>query len=93
MLRELRTAAVMLLLLTLVTGVAYPLVVTAVARFVFPHAANGSVIEANGHASGSELIGQAFDRSEYFWGRPSATSWTSRSTMAGSPGAGLWPRS
>ena len=61
-----------LVALTLVTGVAYPAAVTAVAQLVFPGQANGSMITANGSTVGSALIGQAFSDPGYFWGRPSA---------------------
>ena len=61
-------------LLTAITGVAYPLAVTGIAQLAFPHAANGSVIEVGGKAVGSSLIGQSFSSPQYFWGRPSATS-------------------
>jgi len=70
----LRQSLVMLLLMTLITGVIYPLVVTGIGQALFPHAANGSVIERNGKPLGSELIGQAFTDPKYFWPRPSATS-------------------
>ena len=70
---QLRPAIVSLALLILVTGVAYPLVVTGVAQVVFHRQANGSLIEQDGKIVGSELIGQAFDDPGYFWGRPSAT--------------------
>jgi K+-transporting ATPase ATPase C chain len=60
-------------LLTVLTGVAYPLLVTLAAQGVFRHRANGSVLEEGGKAVGSELIGQFFDDPKYFWGRPSAT--------------------
>jgi K+-transporting ATPase ATPase C chain len=70
----LRQSLVMLLLMTLITGVIYPLVVTGVGQALFSRTANGSVIERNGKPLGSELIGQSFTDSKYFWGRPSATS-------------------
>jgi potassium-transporting ATPase KdpC subunit len=71
---QLRAALVVLALLTLLTGVIYPLVVTAVAQVVFPTQANGSLIVRNGKAIGSELIGQSFDDPKYFWARLSATA-------------------
>jgi potassium-transporting ATPase KdpC subunit len=71
---HLRPALVSLVFLSLVTGVAYPLVVTAIAKVAFPHQANGSLIVKDGKVVGSELIGQPFDDPKYFWGRPSATS-------------------
>jgi len=73
MLKELKPAFVMLLGLTALTGVAYPLLVTGIAQGVFPDAANGSLIEQNGKVVGSALIGQPFSDPKYFWGRPSAT--------------------
>jgi K+-transporting ATPase ATPase C chain len=63
----------MFLALTVVTGVAYPLVVTLVAQGLFSHQANGSLIKRDGKVVGSSLIGQQFDDAKYFWGRPSAT--------------------
>ena len=69
-----RQSLVMLLLMTLVTGVVYPLVVTGIAQLAFAHTANGSVIEHGEKALGSELIGQAFTDPKYFWPRPSATA-------------------
>lgn len=74
MLQQLRVATVLLLALTLLTGVVYPLAVTGIAQVVFPHQAGGSLIQAGDQAVGSELIGQPFTRPEYFWGRLSATS-------------------
>jgi len=74
MLRELRTAFLVLVALTGVTGVAYPLLVTGVAQLLFPSQANGSLLEVGGRAVGSALIGQPFDDPGYFWSRPSATA-------------------
>jgi K+-transporting ATPase ATPase C chain len=74
MLASLRTAMLMLLVMTVVTGVAYPLVVTGIAQLVFPRQASGSLVERDGKTVGSTLIGQPFDDPKYFWGRPSATS-------------------
>jgi potassium-transporting ATPase KdpC subunit len=71
---QLKPAIVILVLLTLVTGVAYPLVVTGLAQVVFPHQANGSLIVKEGQPVGSDLIGQPFDDPKYFWGRLSATA-------------------
>ena len=71
---HLRPALSMLLVLTLLTGVVYPLTVTGLAQLVFPQQANGSLIVRDGKVIGSELIGQHFDDPKYFWGRPSATS-------------------
>ena len=70
---QLRPALVSLLLLTLLTGVAYPLLVTGLAQVVFPQQANGSLIVRDGQVVGSSLIGQSFDDPKYFWGRLSAT--------------------
>ena len=74
MLAQLRPALMILLLLTLVTGVAYPLLVTGIAQAVFPSQAQGSLIVKDGKVVGSQLIGQPFDDPKYFWSRPSATS-------------------
>jgi potassium-transporting ATPase KdpC subunit len=69
-----RQSVIMLLLMTLITGVVYPLAVTGIAQVAFAHTANGSVIERGTEALGSELIGQAFTDPKYFWPRPSATA-------------------
>lgn len=69
----LRPALVMLILLTLITGIAYPLLTTGLAQLLFPGAANGSLLFRGDKAVGSALIGQNFTRADYFWGRPSAT--------------------
>jgi K+-transporting ATPase ATPase C chain len=72
--KQFRPAVVLFILLTLITGVVYPLAVTGIAQLVFPNQANGSLIVRNGKTLGSELIGQSFDAPKYFWGRLSATS-------------------
>ncbi len=71
---HIRPAIVSLALLSVVTGLAYPAVVTLVAQLIFPRQANGSLVTADGKTVGSSLIGQPFDDPKYFWSRPSATS-------------------
>jgi K+-transporting ATPase ATPase C chain len=74
MLSQLRISIVVLTILTLLTGIGYPILVTAVAQLVFPSQADGSLIVVNERPIGSELIGQDFRSPAYFWGRPSATA-------------------
>jgi potassium-transporting ATPase KdpC subunit len=74
MFKELRSAIMVFIALSVMTGIAYPLVVTGIAQVIFPHQANGSLIVQGDKTVGSELLGQSFDDPKYFWGRPSATS-------------------
>lgn len=96
MVSQLRPAFMMLLALTVITGVIYPLAVTGIAQVVFPHQANGSLIAINGKTYGSELIGQQFDDPKYFWGRLSATgdfpyNAFNAKTLTGSSGSNYGP--
>jgi K+-transporting ATPase ATPase C chain len=82
MLSQLRAAVVSLLAFTVITGLAYPLLVTGIAQAAFPHEANGSLVSRNGKPLGSHLIGQSFDDPRYFWGRLSATTDASGKALA-----------
>jgi K+-transporting ATPase ATPase C chain len=97
MLDQLRAAVVSLAALTLVTGVAYPLLVTGVAQAAMHDQANGSLIVKNGKPIGSKLIGQSFDDPKFFWGRISATSDANAKSLpyngASSSGSNLGPTS
>jgi K+-transporting ATPase ATPase C chain len=90
--KELRTAIVMLAVLTALTGVVYPLVVTGIAQVAFPAQAAGSLVVKDGKTMGSLLIGQPFDDPKYFWSRPSATS-PSPYNAASSSGSNAGPLS
>jgi K+-transporting ATPase ATPase C chain len=87
MLKQLRAALVALAFFTILTGIAYPLAVTGVAKVAFAHRASGSMIEKNGKVVGSELIGRQWDDPKYFWGRLSAAHYDA----ANSTGSNLGP--
>lgn len=87
---QLRPAFVLLLLMTVLTGVTYPIVVTGIVQVLFPYQANGSLIVKDGQVVGSSLIGQQFDDSKYFWGRISATAPMAYNAAASS-GSNLGP--
>lgn len=87
---QLRPALTLFVLLSLITGLAYPLAVTGIAQTLFPRQANGSLVERNGQPVGSGLIGQAFTDPGHFWSRPSATAPTPYNA-ANSGGSNLAP--
>jgi K+-transporting ATPase KdpC subunit len=98
MIKQLKPAIKLFVLLVLLTGVLYPLAVTGISQAAFPYQANGSLIENNGRLLGSKLIGQNFTDPKYFWGRPSATFGTpynafDLATLTGSSGSNLGPLS
>jgi K+-transporting ATPase ATPase C chain len=88
--RLLRNSLMMLLVMTIITGIAYPLLVTGLSQLLFPSQANGSLIAKNGQPIGSTLIGQSFTEPKYFWGRPSATS-PQADNGTGSGGSNIGP--
>jgi potassium-transporting ATPase KdpC subunit len=73
MLRQIKQALLLFIVLSVLTGIVYPLLITAVAQAIFPSQANGSLVYRNDRAAASSLIGQAFTDPKYFWSRPSAT--------------------
>jgi len=90
MFKELKTAILTFLILTIITGIFYPLFITGVSHLFFHNRASGSLIYRNGKPVGSSLIGQPFSNPKYFWGRPSATS-PAPFNAASSSGANLGP--
>jgi K+-transporting ATPase ATPase C chain len=91
MFAQLMPSVRMLVIMSVLTGLVYPLVVTGIAKLAFTQAANGSLIVSDGKTAGSDLIGQPFDDPKYFWSRPSATSPQPYNAMASS-GSNVGPR-
>jgi potassium-transporting ATPase KdpC subunit len=90
MVKSLKTGVVLFGLFAVLTGLAYPMLITLAGQGLFPHQANGSLITVDGKVVGSELIGQQFDDLKYFWGRPSATA-SNPYNAASSGGSNLAP--
>jgi K+-transporting ATPase ATPase C chain len=95
---QMRPLFTLFVLLMLITGVVYPVLITGLSQIFFPFQANGSLVKANGQVVGSELIGQDFSGTAYFWSRPSATSTNpynafDQKTLTGSSGSNLGPLS
>jgi K+-transporting ATPase ATPase C chain len=95
---QIRPMLMLFVILTIITGVVYPLVVTGLSQLIFPSQANGSLIKQQGTIVGSKLIGQNFTSDKYFWGRPSATSTNpynafDAASLTGSSGSNLGPLS
>lgn len=88
--KQLKSAFLVFLVLTVITGIIYPFVITAIAQVFFRHQANGSIISRDGKPIGSSLIGQSFEDPNYFWGRLSATSPVAFNALASS-GSNLGP--
>jgi potassium-transporting ATPase KdpC subunit len=84
--KNLKPCIVVYLLLTALTGIAYPLLITGISRIAFPDKANGSLIQINGEIRGSSLIGQNFTNPAYFWSRPSACSYGTLPSSASNQG-------
>jgi potassium-transporting ATPase KdpC subunit len=98
MIKQLKPAIILFVLLTLITGIVYPMLVTVISQTFFSYQANGSPIVRSGKLLGSELIGQNFTSPQYFWGRPSATSGSpynsfDKQALTGSSGSNLGPLS
>ncbi len=88
--KQLKTAIILLVSFTLLTGLIYPAIITGLAQLLFPWKANGSIIQQKGQAIGSALIGQSFETANYFWSRPSATT-PFPDNAASSSGSNLGP--
>lgn len=90
LLKQMRIAILLLLLMTILCGIVYPLAITGIANLAFPKEANGSIITKNGQLIGSELVGQYFTDTKYFWGRPPAASLVPYAVL-GTGGSNLGP--